>query len=280
MKQAGCGICSETGVFEPPDFSFSCKRPARRRPIEGMKIQSLFAPVREFFFPRGCALCGETLAGREEALYGLCDPCRTKLGLFAGAGGAEHCDRCGRPLVSETGRCLPCRNQGEGERFCEKTAVVYPYSGKYRKLLGEYKFGRNTALGLFLAERLKEVYTRLLAADPGGTMPPLLVPIPPRPGKLRKTGWDQVEYLARILKREGLPVYRCLKRLPSRSQKKLNREERLRNLRDRFVVTRRTPGTAILFDDVITTGATLEACAGALKNAGTEKVSAICLFYD
>ncbi|MDR3193368.1 MAG: double zinc ribbon domain-containing protein [Treponema sp.] len=250
-----------------------------------MKIRSLFAPVREFFFPRGCALCGEILTGREETLFGLCDPCRARLLLPAKDAGTEFCDRCGRPLISEIGRCLPCRK--EEERLRERNAVVYPYSGKYRDLLGEYKFGRNTALGFFLAERLKEARARLLAADSGLTMGgqeaqgfPPLVPVPPRPGKLRKTGWDQVEYLARLLRREGLPVYRCLKRLPSLSQKKLNREERLRNLRDRFVVTRRTPATAILFDDVITTGATLEACAGALKSAGTSKVYALCLFYD
>jgi predicted amidophosphoribosyltransferase len=109
---------------------------------------------------------------------------------------------------------------------------------------------------------------------------PLLVPVPPRPGKLRKTGWDQVEYLARLRKREGLPVYPCLKRLPSLSQKELNRKDRLRNLRDRFVLTRPAPPLAVLFDDVITTGATLEACAGALKNGGTEKVYGVCLFYD
>jgi ComF family protein len=251
-----------------------------------MKIQTLFAPVWEFCFPRGCALCGETLTGREETLFGLCDPCRAGLIFSAKEAGTEYCDRCGRPLISETGRCLPCREQGE--RLCERTVAVYPYSGKYRNLLGAYKFGRNTALGFFLAERLKEARARLLASGSGATVDtgqkaqtfPLLVPVPPRPGKLRKTGWDQVEHLARLLKREGLPVYRCLKRLPSLSQKKLNREERLRNLRDRFIVTRRAPLTAILFDDVITTGATLEACAGALKNAGTEKVYALCLFYD
>jgi ComF family protein len=251
-----------------------------------MKIRSLFAPVREFFFPRGCALCGETLTGREETLFGLCDPCRAKLIFSAQDAGTEYCDRCGRPLISETSRCLPCREQGE--RLCERTIAVYPYSGKYRKLLGDYKFGKNTALGFFLAERLKEACARLPASDSWAAMDigqkardfPLLVPVPPRPGKLRKTGWDQVEYLARLLKREGLPVYRCLKRLPSPSQKKLNREERLRNLRDRFIVSRRAPAEAILFDDVITTGATLEACAGALKNGGTERVYALCLFYD
>jgi predicted amidophosphoribosyltransferase len=178
--------------------------------------------------------------------------------------------------------------------------VVYPYSGKYRKLLGEYKFGRNGALGVYLAERLREACARLpvsgsgiattvattmattAARDTGQSIRgvPVLVPVPPRPGKLRKTGWDQVEYLARLLKREGLPVYPCLRRLPSLSQKKLSREDRLRNLRNRFVLTRPAPPLAVLFDDVITTGATIEACAGALKDAGTEKVYGVCLFYD
>jgi ComF family protein len=244
-----------------------------------MEIRPLLAPVREFFFPRGCALCGETLLTREETLFGLCGSCRAKIGFFTEDNGTGFCGCCGRPLVSEIGRCLPCREQGE--RLCERIAVVYPYSGRCRKLLGEYKFGRNTALGSFLSERLKEACTRLLASDPGMSMnADFLVPIPPRPGKLRKTGWDQVEYLARLLKRDGFPVYRCLRRLSSLSQKKLNREERLRNLRDRFVVTRRPPPAVILFDDVITTGATLEACAGALKNAGTGKVYGVCLFYD
>ncbi|MDR0450163.1 MAG: ComF family protein [Treponema sp.] len=250
-----------------------------------MKTQSFLAPVREFFFPRGCAFCGETLAGKGESLYGLCDPCRAKLSLPAGGKGPDCCEQCGRPLISETGRCLPCRE--EGPRSCERVAVVYPYSGKYRKLLGEYKFGKNTTLGVFLAERLKEACSRLPGFDPcpagpgqGARNAPLLVPIPPRPGKLRKTGWDQVEYLARLFEREGLPVYRCLKRLPSLSQKELNREDRLRNLQDRFVLTRPAPPFAILFDDVLTTGATLEACAGALKKAGTGKVYGACLFYD
>jgi ComF family protein len=242
-----------------------------------MNIQYFLAPVREFLFPRGCALCGESLIGREETRYGLCDPCRAKLDLFAVPGENEYCGQCGRPLVSEMGRCLSCREQEE--RLCEKTLTVYPYSGVYRKLLREYKFGKNSALGLFLAERLKEAHARFLPEETGRTAP-VLVPVPPRPGKMRETGWDQVEYLARCLGGDGLPVYRCLRRLPSQSQKKLNREERLRNLRDRFVLTRQAPVTAILFDDVITTGATLEACAGALKKAGTEKIYAICLFYD
>jgi len=107
------------------------------------------------------------------------------------------------------------------------------------------------------------------------------VPVPPRPGKIRKQGWDQIEYLAGLLEKEhGLPVTRCLKRLPSRTQKKLNREERGKNLKGRILCIKTPPRIAILFDDVITTGATLNACAASLIEGGAEKVYAVCLFYD
>jgi predicted amidophosphoribosyltransferase len=108
-----------------------------------------------------------------------------------------------------------------------------------------------------------------------------LVPVPPRPGKIRKTGWDQVAYLAsRVSRIYRLPVYHCLKRLPSGTQKELNREDRKTNLRGKILCTRKPPSRALLFDDVITTGSTLDACAAALKADGAAEVYTLCLFYD
>jgi predicted amidophosphoribosyltransferase len=75
-------------------------------------------------------------------------------------------------------------------------------------------------------------------------------------------------------------VFRCLKRLPSTSQKKLNREDRQKNLKGRILLARRPPPNVIVFDDVITTGSTLDACAAALKTGGAVKVYGLCLFYD
>ncbi|MDR1971721.1 MAG: double zinc ribbon domain-containing protein [Treponema sp.] len=220
--------------------------------------------IREFFFPSGCALCGAALVGPEEAWQGLCGPCREGLAPVLG----ETCDRCGRPLVSESGRCLACRAREDWN--CDSVSLIYPYLGKYRKLLGAYKFGKHIGVGNFLARRLGE------RCCPGFD----LVPVPPRPGKIRKTGWDQVEYLVRFLEREGFPVRRCLRRLPSQTQKKLGRRDRLQNLEGRFVPAAAAPKKALLIDDVMTTGATLEACAAALKGAGAEQVRGLCLFYD
>jgi len=166
----------------------------------------------------------------------------------------------------------------------DRVHVLFPYMGKYRKLLSAYKFGKSLALGNFFAEKM----LGLLACD---AFPRItVVPVPPRPGRIRKTGWDQVEYLARLLEREagktgegplkGFPVSRCLRRLPSESQKELGRESRRTNLRGRIVPARRTPETALVIDDVMTTGSTLNACAAALKEGGTKTVLGLCLFYD
>jgi len=230
--------------------------------------------LREYFFPFGCAVCGAELLDSAEAWYGLCGTCRAGIERELEENRAgERCDYCGKPLISEQGRCLSCR-EGEGRSY-NRVKVLFPYTGKYRQLLSAYKFGKNPAVGNFFAEKVLEAV---------GSFPPeaQIVPVPPRPGKIHQTGWDQVEYLARLLERSGdSPIIsRCLKRMPSKSQKELGRENRRTNLLGRITPVRQVPRTAMLIDDVMTTGATLDACAAALKEAGAQTVYGLCLFYD
>ncbi|AEF81941.1 ComF family protein [Leadbettera azotonutricia] len=251
-------------------------------------IQKFKSLILEYLFPSGCAVCGSMLLDKEDAWYGLCGDCRRSFKIEK----TERCSLCGRPLISEQGTCLACRELAAAETLpaYDKLISLYPYSGgdfagnsgSYLKLLGSYKFGKRLSLGRFFADKVYEALAMLSISESEN---PELVPVPPRPGKLRKTGWDQIEYLARFLKkREGeagsLKVERCLKRLPSETQKKLDRETRKSNLKGRIVVKGKVPKTAVLFDDVITTGSTMDACAAALKESGTEKVYGICLFYD
>jgi ComF family protein len=231
--------------------------------------------LREYFFPAGCALCGRDLAGAVEAWYGLCETCRASLADDPPSGEIpDHCDLCGRPLVSEQDRCLPCRNR-ELPGF-DRIKVLFPYAGTYRCLLNAYKFGKNLALGNFFAEKIREALK-----DPALPRTAPVVPVPPRPGKIRETGWDQVEYLAGLLERNReAEIFRCLERLPSQVQKKLNREDRATNLLSRIRLTTGAPRTAILIDDVMTTGSTMDVCASVLKAGGAAQVFGICLFYS
>ncbi|MDR2434912.1 MAG: ComF family protein [Treponema sp.] len=253
----------------------------RNGPLElGEKTRRLIFFLREYFFPAGCALCGATLITIQEAWYGLCENCRNTI---EDQWAEDHlstnsfCDLCGRPLVSERERCLPCRN-AEKPAF-DRAAVFFPYTGKYRRLLNVYKFGKNLALGNFFAEKIQGALANALASE-YVSPETAIVPVPPRPGKIRKTGWDQVEYLATLLEKNSIKVSRCLKRLPSKIQKTLNRAERKTNLRGRIILKGTPPQTVILIDDVMTTGSTLDVCAAVLKEGGTKKVYGICLFYD
>jgi ComF family protein len=242
--------------------------------------------LREYFFPSGCGICGSPLLGMEEAWYGLCTGCHDEIEAEFRSSG-EKCELCGRPLISEKGRCLSCRN-GEGTAY-DRVSVLFPYTGKYRKLLKSYKFAKNRALGNFFAEKILE---SLGFNSPltGAAENWIIVPVPPRPGKLKREGWDQVAYLAKLLKTgqgrlvpAGRPrpqIQKCLKRLRSTSQKELDRKNRKTNLKGRILLTQKPPEQVVILDDVITTGSTMDACASALKEGGARKVRGLCLFYD
>ncbi|MDR1232142.1 MAG: ComF family protein [Spirochaetaceae bacterium] len=224
--------------------------------------------TREFFFPSACPVCGKPLVTGREARLGICADCEE---LFALEGG-DRCQMCGRPLVSEIAVCTSCRAV---EHVFDKVAVLYPYTRQWMKLLRAYKFHGHRALAHFFANKVLEARDLFFDRALFGEL--VLVPVPPRDGKIKKTGWDQVETIARILE-QRTRLCRCLKRLPSATQKKLNAEDRAKNLKGRIVCTKSPPRHVLLVDDVYTTGATLEVCASALKESGAEKVYGLCLF--
>jgi len=264
-----------------------------------MGLERIHYYLREYFFPQGCGACAIALLDIEDVNTGLCGKCRS---IFESAfAGQNRCRYCGRQLISEIETCLSCREKeaAKNGRFNEyfiKQRALFPYTGKFRLVLRAYKFGKSLGLGnyfvRFLNMTIKDLDDVLIetpmaySGAPSGCQEAAWVPVPPKPGKIKTHGWDQIEFLAGLLEKakgrnaKTLPVCRCLKRLSSRSQKKLNRDERGKNLKGRIICVKPPPRTAILFDDVITTGATLNACAEALLKGGAGKVYGICLFYD
>jgi len=157
--------------------------------------------------------------------------------------------------------------------------ALYPYQGRAKKLLEAYKFKRNLQLGYFLALRIIQATQHLASL---GFYFDAWVPVPPRAGKLREKGWDQIATLSQYLARAmpDIAIVSCLERLPSASQKKLQRNERLINLKGKIRCVGNVPKRVLLFDDVMTTGSTLQTCSEALKEGGAELVGTIALFYD
>lgn len=227
------------------------------------------------FFPDECVICGSTAYG-----VPLCRNCRASLSEEASESvSRRRCDVCGKPLLSEIGRCMQCRSDDSPANRLDGIRPVFPYLLAKKKLLYTWKIAGFKQLTPFFAECMEKMYRHEFLSVP-------MVPVPPRPGKIRATGWDQTTSLARQFRyRYGVDVLDYLVRTSGLQQKKLGRKERLsREAQYRASETllrekkEDIPPHVVLLDDVVTTGSTLCSCAEVLKACGVQKVSALTLF--
>ena len=233
--------------------------------------------VLSLIFDQGCLLCGHDDAFSEK--YGLCKRCAFPL-LFHEEKG-EKCRVCGRPLISEDGICMRCRNE---EYSFNTNHCFWDYEGTAKTVIGLYKFKGQRRIGRFLA---LVVYRYLRRRCPGNV---LLIPAPCSPARLKKTGYNHMETVCRALKgMHGIPFATVLRRRRGRQLKKLNRQERKAELGDKLYIRPRDTfefrtlsqgKQVILLDDVFTTGSTASACAEILKQNGCESVDIITFAID
>ena len=193
----------------------------------------------ELIAPPLCAACG-AVAGPAEP---LCGRCRSRLDWLG-----------------------PLPVDAAGVRAWAPVA----YSGPARDLVRALKYGG--------AWRAAEAMAAQIAANaPAGLLRGELVPVPLHPRRRRRRGYDQAALLARALgQRSELEVRECLRRTGSAAaQVGRNRAERVGGPPGQIRAAGTPPAHALLVDDVLTTGATIAACAGALREAGTREVAAL-----
>jgi ComF family protein len=189
------------------------------------------------------------------------------------------CDVLGTPLPFDSGeRTLSAAASARPPAYNRARAVAH-YSGAMRSLVHGFKYAdRHDARELF-GRWLAEAGRDLIAdAD-------LLVPVPLNRWRLLWRRFNQSALLAQELSRQtGLTLeYRLLRRSrPTRTQVGLTRDQRQRNLSGALRVPKRYRDrlegrSVLLVDDVITTGATAEACARALKRGGAARVDVLAL---
>jgi predicted amidophosphoribosyltransferase len=107
---------------------------------------------------------------------------------------------------------------------------------------------------------------------------PILCPVPLHWTREFSRGFNQAELLARVVSQKtGIPVVKLLKRKrPTGYQARRERSERKKSMIGVFtLIPNPNPNTVILIDDIMTTGATLDACARTLKDKGAERVYAL-----
>lgn len=178
------------------------------------------------------------------------------------------CERCGCPGAWPVRRCVECA--GRRLAFARARAAVL-YDDRARPLVAAWKERGRRDLASALAAIVVEVVARP-AVD-------LLTFVPGDRERGRERGHVPAERLARALgSRWELPVRSLLGRAgDSPRQTGLPRAARGANVRGVFAASSRAPPRVALVDDVYTTGATVSACASALRRAGARRVEVVCL---
>ncbi len=231
--------------------------------------------VDQFLFPRICAGCDARMTDRDRGL--VCGPCWARLPRLP----SPWCERCGHP---RSGVAHAGARTGAP---CPGCALLAPYVRAARSLCWvphPVSSGILAALKYEgwpgVAEAMGERMARLPWPSDVVAERVAIVPIPLAAVKERERGFNQAERLAAaVARRWGIPVVTGVTRTRvTTTQTRLTPGERLANVRRAFAAVpadlpRLAGRHVILVDDVLTTGATLNACAGALFAAGVRTVS-------
>lgn len=159
------------------------------------------------------------------------------------------------------------------------SAFYFEKEGTLQTLVHQLKYNETTIIGVELGKHLAGAMAGLWGKLPQAS----IVPVPLHPAKERERGYNQSVCIAKgVHTVTGLPIHPRLlrRRKNTSSQTQLNRAERLDNVHNAFELARGAvaeDASFILVDDVITTGATIEACARVLKHCGAAKVFAASL---
>ena len=229
----------------------------------------------DLVFPRDCAVTQ--------------DPMDDEVRLHLSAAGAEQLPRITDP------RCLTCGHpfEGilEGDRACPhcldlrpafaRAVCAFRARGPARRIIHRIKYERCPFLADDLAHAALSdtVFRRHLAGS-------VLVPVPLHVARRFDRGYNQAERIAEVLAAQVAGCraeFLLRKQHETLSQTRLGRQERRQNVAGAFVVAPDRsvdPATRyVVIDDVLTTGATLHACAIALKKAGAGLVDAAALAH-
>ena len=229
-----------------------------------MEIISRFKLVSGIFFRNGCIVCGRATTSA------VCTDCSNSIRYIQ----QPYCTKCGQPFTTHSGISHVCYDCIKGKNKFTLSRAVFEYNGAIVKLIHRFKFGDRVNLSSFFSEELFKLYEAHFAAKDITA----ILPVPLSTHRLKHRSYNQTQLLAEALSRKlSIPVFpqilEKIKETPPQSL--LSAEKRRENVKDAYKVTDRKTlkgKKVLLIDDVITTGATVNACTRALMRAGIKQV--------
>ena len=233
--------------------------------------------IINLLYPPACLLCRKALQyaescsteadGSEPAV--ICDDCLNAMPRS----GPPVCVRCGVGLPGAFDAQCQCTSCRRLPLAFEMARAPWQYTGVARTAVRELKYHRRWRIGRWLADEMVTIARSSLPLDAID----IVLPVPLHWLKRRVKGFNPTEQLAQAIAQSLEKPYRPRVLRRSRwttTQTHLGWSERFRNVRQAFIADAQSVRgrTALLIDDVLTSGATANACALALKEAGVRRV--------
>lgn len=225
-------------------------------------------------FPKGnsCVACDREISLDAVHRYGLCSNCLKRVHFIKG----RTCRACGGPIPngSEENICHGCAKQVS---YLDECIACFGYSGVGKDLIMKFKYERET----FLGESLSYIMADIVKASLGETYD-MIVAVPLHERRWAERGFNQMdiigEHLSKQLNVEYVPSI-LMRTKDSPRLKNLDRYERKEIMEDLFSAdsTVVLGKKILLIDDIFTTGATMNACARVLHEAGALNVYGLVL---
>ena len=222
-------------------------------------IRRVFLPLLDFFYPPVCPSCNKLLPDGQQH---VCEECWNSI----------------RTVDQHLGLYQETRSKLLASGVIDDlvASFVFEKEGAFQHVAHALKYSGVQSLGIELGRRLGAVI------NDWGLRADCLVPVPLHKQKLRERGYNQAELIARgVSVATGIPVNAriVLRKRFTQTQTALSLEERQKNVKDAFglrdsIFVQISGRSFILIDDVITTGATVEACARELRRAGASRIVA------
>jgi ComF family protein len=232
------------------------------------QFKSWLEAMLGLFYPEVCQQCGLERATAADGFIGA--QCRQEVKFIV----PPYCQRCGLPYSGPSNIQFQCSNCRQMDLHFSYARAAVAAQGLVLELIHRYKYRQALWCEPFLAGLLIQQAAPVLRQESWD----MIVPVPLHPRRQAERQFNQAERLARRLGAAvGLPVCtRLLRRTRvTRTQTQLDRRQRQQNVHGAFGLVPGADPTGrriVLVDDVLTTGATTNACARVLVRAGARKV--------
>lgn len=246
-----------------------------------MIFQTALDALASVLFAAPCRICDQPLLNASR--IPICASCKVSFEAIAD----PVCLCCGRPQQPHSAT-VPSDNANRLCRLCRAETFAFArarnwaaYNPSLTSAIMLLKYEEVTRLGDFFAARLAELHRRLSQEDAAAWKADVIVPVPLHADRRRERGYNQVDMIARPLARKLNLLFRpylLARTKPRPARLVLSRSEHWESVRGAYATRKglRVDNLRILLvDDVMTTGATLDACSRALKKAGAAEVMAL-----